>query len=161
MVTIREAVTDEDWARGCALLQQVYVGDGFTPADRAAEFMRRERLEQEGAFLLAIQDTGETIGAVLFLHEGSQLHQVALPGEREFRLLAVRSDARSEGVGHALVHGCLMRAAADDALGLVLWTQPTMLAAHRLYERLGFVHETARDEEDPRGFTRLVYVKRL
>lgn len=123
--------------------------------------MRRERLEQEGRFLLPIRDTGETIGAVLFLHKGSSLHQVALPGEREFRLLAVHSSARGEGVGAGLVRECLMRAAADDALGLVLWTQPTMHAAHRLYERMGFDHDSTRDEEDPRGFMRLVYVKRL
>ena len=161
MFTIGEATTDKDWEQGCALLQRVYVEDGFTSAEAASAFMRRERLEQEGIFLLAIRDTGETIGAVLFLNEGSPLHQVAVPGEREFRLLAVHSDARGEGVGQDLVHECLMRAAADDALGLVLWTQPTMHAAHRLYERMGFVHEVTRDQEDPRGFMRLVYVKRL
>jgi len=159
MSTIREAATDEEWNRGCAMLQKVYVGDGFTTAERAADFMRRERLESEGAFLLAVSNSGEVIGAVLFLNEGSLLHQVALPGEREFRLLAVLPDARGEGVGHALVSECVKRANADDAIGLVLWTQPTMHAAHRLYAHMGFVHDPARDELDPRGFTRLVFVK--
>jgi hypothetical protein len=34
-----------------------------------------------------------------------------------------------------------------------------MHAAHRLYERLGFVRAPERDVADPRGFTRLVYVR--
>jgi ribosomal protein S18 acetylase RimI-like enzyme len=80
-----------------------------------------------------------------------------VPGECEFRLLAVSTAARGQGVGQALVHACIERSIADGAQALVLWTQPTMLAAQRLYERLGFVRATERDHADPRGFMRMVY----
>ena len=85
------------------------------------------------------------------------MHQVARPGEREFRLLAVDPQARGQGVGEALVRACVDVCLRDAAQALVLWTRPTMTAAQRLYERLGFVRVPDRDEEDPRGFTRMVY----
>ena len=156
---IREARSDTDWQQGCAILHRVYVGEGYTDAERAAQFQRRERLEGEGVFLLALGDDGAVNGAVLFLNENSTLRQIAQHGEREFRMLAVHPNARGEGVGEALVRECIRRAEAEQATGLVLWTQPTMLAAHRLYQRLGFVRDAERDVADPRGFLRLVYVR--
>lgn len=158
---IIEARTDTQWEQGCAVLKRVYVDEGYTDAERAAQMQRRERLEPEGVFLLAVRDNDdEVIGATLYLNEDSALKQLAMPGEREFRMLAVHPDARGTGVGEALVRACMLRAAEDDAIGLVLWTQPTMLAAQRLYERLRFERDPARDVADPRGFTRLVYVRR-
>ncbi|MBK9289375.1 MAG: GNAT family N-acetyltransferase [Flavobacteriales bacterium] len=52
---------------------------------------------------------------------------------------------------------CIERARMDNASALVLWTRPTMEAAQRLYERLGFTRATDRDMQDDRGFTRMVY----
>ncbi|HRH38788.1 MAG TPA: GNAT family N-acetyltransferase [Flavobacteriales bacterium] len=158
-VTVRVARTEQDWEQALAVIRSVYVGEGYTPADRAESFMRREVLEPEGEMLMAVRADGAVIGATLFLHEGSRHHQVAMPGEREFRILAVLPKARGSGAGWALVHACMEHAVADDALGLVLWTRPNMLAAQRLYERLGFVREPERDEDDPRGFKRLVYCR--
>lgn len=158
---IIEARTATQWAQACGVLKRVYVDEGYTDADRAAHMQRREHLEPEGVFLLAVRDgDDEVVGATLYLHEDSALRQLAMPGEREFRMLAVHPDARGAGVGAALVRACMLRAAEDDAIGLVLWTQPTMLAAQRLYERLGFERDPVRDVLDPRGFTRLVYVRR-
>ncbi len=157
--TIVQATTDREWQRGCDLLHRVYVGEGYTDGTRAAEMQRRERLEPEGTFLIAIDDSERVMGAVLYLNEDSTLKQLARTGEREFRVLAVHPDARGAGVGEALVRACIERAVFDHAAGLVLWTQPTMLAAQRLYERLGFVRDATRDTSDPRGFTRLVYMR--
>ena len=154
---LREAASATDWQQACALLQQVYVQGDYTTAERAAAFMTRERLAGEGAFLIAVNGADAVVGAVIFLKPDSGLIQLARDGEREFRLLAVHPDARGGGVGEALVQACIHRAKQEGAKGLVLWTQPTMPAAHRLYERLGFLRAPERDEEDPRGFTRLVY----
>jgi GNAT superfamily N-acetyltransferase len=96
---------------------------------------------------------------VLFLHERSALTQIARTGEREFRVLGVSARARGGGVGAALVNACIERSCAEHARALVLWTQPTMHAAHRLYEKLGFVRDPSRDVPDARGFTRMVYVR--
>lgn len=160
-ITVRRAASEADWQQGLSVLHDVYVGEGHSPADRAGQTFRREALEPEGTFLVAVNERGVVLGALILLHPASALRQVARPGEREFRLLAVRSDARGGGAGEALVRACITRVAADNADALVLWTRPVMTSAQRLYARLGFVRVPERDEEDPRGFTRLVFLLHL
>jgi ribosomal protein S18 acetylase RimI-like enzyme len=71
---------------------------------------------------------------------------IALPGEAEIRMLAVAHEARGQGAGEALVRACVDRArATDGCVRVVLSTQRTMHAAHRIYERLGFVRVPERD----------------
>jgi GNAT superfamily N-acetyltransferase len=159
--TIRPAFTDPEWTEANAILDRVYVGEGYATAERASAFQRRERLEPAGEMLIAVDGEGRMGGAVLFLHADSALRQLAREGEREFRLLAVHPDVRGTGAGEALVRACVERAVNADAKRVVLWSQPRMLAAHRLYERLGFVRAPERDEPDDRGFTRLVFVMEL
>ncbi len=151
---VLEAVTDADWSQGLSVLERVYVGEGHSEPARAQEFYRREVLEREGTFLVAVMDD-RVLGAVLLLNADSSLRQVAQADEREFRVLAVLPETRGSGVGRALVEACIER--VRGAHGLVLWTRPVMVAAQRLYERVGFVRVPERDTEDPRGFARLVY----
>jgi len=127
--------------------------------EMALRFQTRTMMEPAGIFLLASDERGTVLGAVLLLHPGSSLEQLARPGEREFRMLAVSIDARGQGVGEALVRACIDRVQGSGATGLVLWTQPIMHAAQRLYARLGFVRDPARDVPDPRGWDRMVYVR--
>ena len=159
--TVRTAFTDRDWSQACAILHRVYAGEGYTTAERATAFQKRERLEPAGEMLIAVDGEARIGGAVLFLNADSALRQLAGEGEREFRMLAVHPDARGSGAGEALVRGCVERAVNAGARRVVLWSQPRMLAAHRLYERLGFVRAPERDEPDERGFMRLVFVKEL
>jgi ribosomal protein S18 acetylase RimI-like enzyme len=71
---------------------------------------------------------------------------IARPGEAEMRMLAVARDARGRGVGEALVRACVDRArAVEGCTSVALSTQRTMVTAHRLYERLGFVRTPDRD----------------
>lgn len=160
-VTVREAVTDLDWERALEVLHAVYAGEAYASRARVQENMTRAKLDGQGAFLVAVDEVDRLLGATLLLTPGSPLHQVAEAGEKEFRMLAVAKEARGRGAGEALVQACIDRAQAAKASGLVLWTQPSMLAAHRLYERLGFERVPERDQEDPRGFTRLVYARRF
>lgn len=153
-----EASTDSHWQQATSLMQRVYVGGGYTAAVNAGDFMNRKNLEPAGQLLVAVDDADVVLGAVLLLHPVSTLRQLAGAEEREFRLLAVDEKARGKGVGEQLVQACLDRAFAAVAQAVVLWTQPSMYSAHRLYERMGFRREPERDQEDPRGFTRLVYV---
>jgi ribosomal protein S18 acetylase RimI-like enzyme len=54
--------------------------------------------------------------------------------------------ARGQGAGEALVRACADRARAiEGCRAVVLPTQRTMHAAHRIYERLGFVRTPERD----------------
>lgn len=152
---------DHTWDQCIRLLKRVYVGDGYSNAERAEVFMRRTTFEDAGDMLLVRGTSGEVVGAVLFLHPDGPLAQVAQNGEAEFRVLAVAPEARDQGIGEALVDACVQRARRDGAPAVVLWSQPTMPAAHRLYERLGFVRVPDRDVDDPRGFRRLVFRKAL
>lgn len=155
--TIIPATSDTHWRQAIGVLHRVYVGEGYSAPERAASAYRREALEPEGEAFLALDEDGTVIGVVLFLQAESTLRQVALPGEREFRLLAVDPNARGKGAGAALVQACMARSRAAGAAALVLWTRPTMLSAQRLYERLGFRRVPERDTDDARGFRRLVY----
>lgn len=156
-IKIREAITDQDWDHALDIMHVVYAGEAYSTWDRVQATMTRALLEGQGAFLIAVDEADRILGATILLAPGSPMHQVSADGEREFRMLAVAPDARGRGAGEALVKACIERAQANNAQGVVLWTQPTMQAAHRLYERLGFVHTPHRDEMDPRGFMRLVY----
>lgn len=149
------ACADADWTRTLGLVRAVFLGEGFGNAERMDRFCRREVLEPSGTMLVAVEhaDGGERVlGSVLLAHTGGPMCVLAQPGggggEAEFRLLAVDPAARGRGVGEALVRECIRRAALPpwSAHTVVLDTQPTMHAAQRLYERLGFVRLPQRDK---------------
>lgn len=157
LTTVSPPTDDGEWDQCMRLLKRVYVGDGYSSAERAEVFMQRTTFEAGGTMLVARGSAGTVVGAVLHLHPNGPLAQVARNDEAEFRVLAVAPEARGQGIGEALVTTCVQRARAVGAPAVVLWSQPTMPAAHRLYERLGFVRVPHRDEDDARGFRRLVF----
>lgn len=159
-MVINIARTEAEWASGLAVMHRVYVGEGYTPLQRAQEVMTRSALQPEGT-LLTVSAEGMTVGALLYLEQDSSFRQVARAGEREFRFLAVDPNARRTGAARSLVCACIQRAEQEKASALVLWTRPEMNAAQALYEGLGFLRCPERDEEDPRGFQRLVYRRPL
>lgn len=144
-ITARKCL-DDDWPRAIEILKAVYVGEGYVSPERAALAYRRETLAPAGTVLVAT-DQHSVFGAVVLLHQGSPLAQVAGDGEAEFRLLAVDPSARGRGVGEVLVRACIQLAAIPPlaAKSLVLWTRPQMIAAQRLYVRLGFRRTPHRD----------------
>ena len=54
------------------------------------------------------------------------------------RMLAVDAAARGRGAGEALTVACIDQARAEGCREIVLHSETTMTAAHRLYGRLGF-----------------------
>jgi GNAT superfamily N-acetyltransferase len=101
---------------------------------------------------------GALVGAVSLSVTLGPLTQIARPGEVEMRLLAVSPAARGRGVGAALVARCIEQARAAGCSALVPSTQPSMTAAHRLYEREGMAREESRDWLNARGLIMRVYV---
>ncbi|WP_433545760.1 GNAT family N-acetyltransferase [Streptomyces sp. CA-294286] len=112
--------------------------------------------------LVAADADGKPLGTVTYAPQGSPLQDIAVPGEAEFRMLAVAHRGRGRGAGEALVRSCIARARAEqDVVRLVMSTQPTMLGAHRIYERLGFLRTPERDWDPVPGLTLLTYERPL
>lgn len=76
-------------------------------------------------------------------------------------MLVVAPDQRGHGIAGALVRECLDRARAAGCRRMVISTEPEMHAAHRLYRRLGFLREPARDWSPVEGVELLVYARPL
>ncbi|MFC7596205.1 GNAT family N-acetyltransferase [Terrabacter sp. GCM10028922] len=105
--------------------------------------------------LVAVDETGSVLGGVAFVGGPGPFANIAEQDEAEFRTLAVAPSGRGRGVGTALVTACLDRARTLGRQRVVLSTQPMMHAAHRLYERFGFVRVPERDWS-PVGDTNLL-----
>ena len=126
-----------------ALLYETYVRGGFTDAILASSLLAaavRARGE-----VLAAHDRTDLLGTVTLVAPSSAARRLATREEFELHLLCVRSDARRRGIGEALVRAALQRAKAEGARGVVLWTQPSMEAAQRLYRRCGFERDPSAD----------------
>jgi len=85
---------------------------------------------------------------------------MAGPDEAELHLLAVAPEQRGVGVGRSLVERALDVARCAGCRRMLLWTQPTMVEAQRLYERVGFRRLPERDFKNS-GRSFLVYEFKL
>ena len=147
-ITIRQATPDEYTALG-EITAQAYLGDGlldFGEADQYVGELRDVAKRAVAAEVLVAVEAGRVLGGVTFVPAGGPMADIARAGEAEIRMLAVAPEARGRGTGEALVRACVERArAVDGCVRVVLSTQRTMHAAHRIYERLGFVRTPERD----------------
>ena len=142
-MTVRETRAEEFETVG-QLVVSAYVGEGLVDADSGyVNELRDTAARSRDADLLVAVDEGQAqlLGTVTYCAGGSRYSEVAVPGEADFRMLAVDGAARGRGVGETLVRACLDRARAAGASTMRLSTKENMHAAHRLYERLGF-HRT-------------------
>lgn len=157
-VVVREASPSEFQAIA-ELLVEVYVGEGFTAAEDAARLRDVAGRAVNAQLLVAVdRDRGTVLGTVSLVQHDSPLVQISRSElEVELQLLATRPSLRGQGIGRALVSACLDRACAQGYARAVLWTQPTMAAAHRLYQLHGFRRVPERDWVRPNGGNALVY----
>ena len=142
------------------LLVSVYVGEGFSPAERAPGLRAVEPLATGGELLVAWDEREGVLGTGTFVLGGTPQAETAGEGEAELRLLAVAPVARGRGIGEALVAECIRRARERGCQRLVLSTRPTMAPAQRLYARLGFVRAPERDWSKA-GSPRIVFTLEL
>ncbi|XUL90950.1 GNAT family N-acetyltransferase [Streptomyces galilaeus] len=145
---IRRAAAGEYDALG-EITAQAYLQDGLLDFGESDEYLGELRAVAERAaaadVLVAVEDD-QLLGGVTFVPSGGPMADIAQPGEAEIRMLAVAREARGKGAGEALVRACVDRARATaGCTAVVLSTQRTMNAAHRIYERLGFTRTPERD----------------
>lgn len=130
--------TAHDHAAVADLTAGVYRGEGFSSADYEPA-LRDVTSRAASATVLVADDGGRVVGAVTVATRGGEWAEQSAPGEAVIRMLVVAPQARGTGTGEALVTVCL-RVAREDGCSVVrLSSQEDMQAAHRLYERLGFV----------------------
>ncbi|MFF8408219.1 GNAT family N-acetyltransferase [Streptomyces omiyaensis] len=158
--TIR-AVRPEEHEELGEITARAYLDDGhltFGEDDAYLPVMKDvTRRVAEAEVLVAVDASGALLGGVTFTPGGGEWADIAVPGEAEFRLLAVARAARGRGVGEALVRACVERAhSLDGCARLVLSTQDRMASAHRIYERLGFTRLPERDWSPVPGLSPLL-----
>jgi ribosomal protein S18 acetylase RimI-like enzyme len=159
-LTVQPARPDE-FDRIAELTVRVYVegglaGDGYTPelADVAGRSTRSD--------LLVVRDEdGRMVGSVALVLSGDFGEITTSDEEAAFRMLVVDPTARGRGIGELLVRTCLDLASAAGKRRMVLSTGPEMMAAHRLYERLGFRRLPERDWTPVPGIDLMAYVREL
>ncbi len=139
------------------LLRAVFVGEGYSAPEPAARALSAEVLRTRGDFFLALSDDGELLGTTCLVAPRTESVQVAVDGELEVHLVAVRPERRGHGVARALLTFVAGEGRRRGAGRLVLSTQAQMTAAQALYERFGFRRNAARDWTRPSGQRLLVY----
>lgn len=160
-IVIREARPDEYEPLG-ELTVAAYATLPGGVEDDYARHLRDVRLRARTCPILVAVDAERLLGGVTYVPgPGTPWSEAESEDEAGFRMLAVANEARGRGVGEALVRACVDRGRNEGRMGLVLMTRDDMAAAHRLYERVGFRRDRARDWEVEPGFTLRCFVLAL
>jgi ribosomal protein S18 acetylase RimI-like enzyme len=133
-----------DHAAVADLTARVYGDEGFSTPEYEPHLRDVASRAQTATVLLAEVD-GRLAGAVTVATRGGGWAEQSAPGEAVLRMLVVDPALRGAGTGEALVRACLDAARADGCSLVRLSSQEGMTAAHRLYERLGFVRSPSFD----------------
>ena len=89
--------------------------------------------------IIVAAQAGRLVGTIGFFPDGARSLLERWPsGWAAIRTLAVRGDARGQGIGTALAGECVGRARHDNKSAVGLHTASFMRTATRLYERIGF-----------------------
>ena len=143
---IRRARADDIAAVGevtVAAYSDFTAGDADTYVQHLRDAATRDR--EAELWVATPDDSDEILGTVTITPPGSPWREIGRDGEGEFRMLAVSPSAQGQGVGTALVDLVLDRFRNDGVRAVVMSTLPVMMAAHRIYERAGFVRDPERD----------------
>jgi ribosomal protein S18 acetylase RimI-like enzyme len=134
--------------------------EGLSAADEAGyvdKLRDAATRDREAELWVAVDDDDAVLGTVTVCHDGSPWREIGRGDEGEFRMLAVAPAAQGQGIGAELVRLCIDRFRESGAPGIALSTLPQMAAAHRLYERHGFVRAPERDWSPVPGVDLVVY----
>jgi GNAT superfamily N-acetyltransferase len=111
--------------------------------------------------LVAVDDGGTILGTVTYIPGPGPLSEREREDEAGFRVLAVDPAAQGKGIGRVLANACVERARREGRAGVAILTRPSMTAAHRLYESMGFIRDPGDDWEYEPGEWLWAYRLRL
>ena len=95
---------------------------------------------------LAVLD-GRVVGCLTYVGPTSPHHEFDDAAAASFRFFGVDPSVQGAGVGEAMVDWCVARARKQGWARLRIHTLDSMPAAQRLYQRKGFVHDPAHDQD--------------
>ena len=144
---IREARPEEYEAAGELCVLAYAAIEGETDLGYFGELRDVATRAEVVPVLVAAEPDGTLLGTVTYVPGPGPYAESERADEAGFRMLAVAPWAQGRGVGRALVEACIARARSDGRTGLVILTRPSMHAAHKLYESLGFDRNRAGDFE--------------
>jgi ribosomal protein S18 acetylase RimI-like enzyme len=150
-----------DYAAIAELTVGVYVDGGLATPDYAPELADVAGRADRAELLVVRDEGGRVVGSVALVLAGDFGNVLESDDEAAFRMLVVDPQAQGQGIGEQLVRTCLDRAQAAGKRRMVLSTDPLMVAAHRLYERLGFIRLPERDWSPRPGVELMVYAREL
>ena len=156
MIEVRPALPAEYAALG-ELTATTYLADGLTGEGYAATLRDVAGRAASSTVLVALLD-GQLVGGITAVTQGGPFAEGTDPGTAVLRMLATERAARGAGVGRLLVVTAIDLAREHGCVAVRLSTQPTMTAAHRLYERLGFVRTPEADWYPEPDLLLLTYV---
>ncbi|MFT4763783.1 MAG: ribosomal protein S18 acetylase RimI-like enzyme [Oleispira sp.] len=125
------------------LLTEVYVGEGYVDAEQAVTMFEAAAIRSRGKIITASNVIQQSLaGLVIMVPPTSSARKLAKEDEVEVHLLAVKKDYRNNNLGHRLISELILQAQREEYNKIILWTQSSMIAAQKLYSKLGFVHES-------------------
>ena len=147
IVRLADLADADELAAVGELTVAAYLADGYLHGtdDYADQLRAAGDRAREAVLVVAADDSDGLLGTVTYCAAGTPWAEVSGPGEAEVRMLAVAPEARGRGVGSRLTEWCVDRARRDGCHAVVLSSLGDMHAAHRLYERMGFVRTPDRD----------------
>lgn len=148
-VTVRVA-EPADLAHVSRLTGEAYLVDGLITehSEYLGELTDAERRAEHATVLVAVETVGsgeEVLGTITLVSPGTPYAEIAEPDELELRMLAVSPAARGRGFGELLMREAIERAVGWGAHRVVLSTMTDMVAAQRIYDRLGLQRAPQRD----------------
>ena len=157
-LTIPPAKPDEFSAVGdlCVAAYEPFLGNTGDYVDTLRDAATRAA---NAELLVAVDE--QLLGTITFVRAGGPLGEIAKPDETEFRMLAVAPAAQGRGVGTELLRHIVDATARDGRNGIVCSSQPSMRAAHRIYEKLGFTRDPDRDWSPLPGVELLAFALRF
>lgn len=150
-MTVRPLTPDDDLDRFAQMVLASYVAlDGHPPdAEYDQELLAVADRIRTDTVLGAFVD-GRPAGCCTYVGDASSPNAELLEDdEASFRMLAVDVSAQGRGIGELLVTTCIERARAAGRRAIFISSGVWMHTAHRLYERLGFERDPARDRVFP------------
>lgn len=138
--TIRQLTNDDDLDTFGQLTVASYRGLPGNPHEPDYELELRNVAQRVRlATVFGAFHDNRPVGCITFVSDATAPFAEDLEhGESSFRMLAVDTACRGQGVGEALVRRCLAAASSHGSTAVAIHSGTWMPAAHRLYRRLGF-----------------------